>query len=93
MTLSASTKIKRNPKATFHIDGNNLYILDEKNDELITLNETGLFIWEKLSSTTTIEAIAKSVTLIYSTSLETARNDIEKIVSMLFQRKLILKNQ
>lgn len=53
---------------------------------IITLNETGRFIWEKLEEGTELEEIAKGLAEEYEVSMEKAEKDIDNICGQL--RKL-----
>lgn len=50
---------------------------------MISLNETGAFIWELLKNDTTVEEIAKALADKYEIDVELATRDSEAYISML----------
>lgn len=50
---------------------------------MITLNDTGSFIWDALQKDTNPEEIAKSLTEEYEVDLAKATEDVNKFISML----------
>ncbi|MBR2133533.1 MAG: PqqD family protein [Eubacterium sp.] len=56
---------------------------------MITLNESGSFMWDCFAEGSTIEEAVKKVTDEYEVDEQTARKDIEKFVSLLKKNNLI----
>ena len=56
---------------------------------MITINETGEFIWRQLGSETTIEEIATAMCNEYEIDYETAKNDVEAFVEILKNNKVL----
>jgi hypothetical protein len=54
-------------------------------DELFTMNETGRFIWENLTETTTIDALVGKMTQEFEVDAATAKKDIEQFLSKMSQ--------
>lgn len=50
-------------------------------DELFTMNETGRFIWENLTETTTVDTLVGKMTQKFEVDAATAKNDIEQFLS------------
>jgi hypothetical protein len=50
-------------------------------DELFTMNETGRFIWENLTETTTVDALVGKLTQEFEVDAVTAKKDIEQFLS------------
>ena len=50
---------------------------------MITLNETGLFIWNKLETDTTEENIVSALMSDYEVDEETAKNDVHRVIEAL----------
>lgn len=51
---------------------------------MITLNDTGAFLWELLQTEQTMDSLAAAVTEKYEVSAETALEDTKKFVEKLF---------
>ena len=56
---------------------------------LITVNELGAFIWEKLQQETTEEELIASILEEYEVSEETARKDTEEFLNKLRESKIL----
>ena len=56
---------------------------------MITLNESGSFFWDCLTSDTSVDEVAKKVTSEYDIDENTARKDIENFVDMLRKNNLL----
>lgn len=56
---------------------------------MITLNESGSFMWDCLNVDTTVNEIVKRVTEEYEVEPERARADVDKFVKMLKENDLI----
>ena len=50
---------------------------------MITLNETGAFLWKLLETETTVEALTAAIVEKYSTDEETAKSAVENFVKKL----------
>lgn len=75
-----------------NIAGENIVVpLGSKNEfnGMITLNETGSFLWDCLQKNTTIDKIVKQVCDAYDIDEATAKQDAEKFVAMLKQNNLL----
>ena len=51
----------------------------------LMLNDTGAFIFEKLQKGSTPEETARALTQAYNVSLDTARSDVQKTISLLIE--------
>lgn len=58
---------------------------------MITLNESGSFFWDCMTSDTTEDEVIKKVLKEYDVDEATARRDIEKFISMLEENNLLEK--
>lgn len=56
---------------------------------IITLNETGAFLWEKLESDISIEQLIIELTNTYNVDNDTAKMDIDNFLKTLNQNHLI----
>jgi hypothetical protein len=56
---------------------------------MITINETGSFLWEHLKNDTTIEALAEKLTKEYDIDIDTAKKDTEEFIKILSENKII----
>lgn len=56
---------------------------------MITLNDSGSFLWDCFTNDITVEDAVKSVIDEYDIDEETAKKDIEKFVEMLRQNNLL----
>lgn len=56
---------------------------------MITLNESGSFFWDCLTSETSVDEVVKKVTSEYDIDENTARKDIENFVYMLRNNNLL----
>ena len=57
---------------------------------MVTTNETGAFLWEKLKEETTEEELLKALTAEYEVDAETAKADIAEFLEKLRQGKLLV---
>ena len=57
---------------------------------LLTLNETGAFLWQRLQKGASIEELATALTEEYRVSLEDARADIKEFCDTLIQKGCLL---
>jgi hypothetical protein len=56
---------------------------------MITINETGAFLWEHLQNETNIEALVEKLTKEYDIDKETARKDTEEFIKILAENNII----
>lgn len=56
---------------------------------MITVNEQGAFLWDKLSKDTTEEQLAQAFVEEYETDLETARGDVKDFLKILRQINIL----
>lgn len=56
---------------------------------MITINETGAFLWEKLKNDVTEDELVAALTSEYDVDEETAREDVVGFVSVLKEKKVI----
>lgn len=56
---------------------------------MITLNDTGSFIWDALQKDTDPDEIARALTKEYEVDLARAEDDVNKFISMLRENNLI----
>ena len=59
-------------------------------DELYTLNEAGMAIWEKLDGSRTIADVAREMSREFDVAEEIARLDVIKLVEELLGRKILV---
>ena len=50
---------------------------------MLTLNETGLFIWKQLDTDTTEEAIVSELIKVYEVDEERAKSDVHRVIEVL----------
>ena len=56
---------------------------------MITLNETGAFLWNNIGENTTAEELTQALLAEYDVDRETAAADVEEFVSVLESKKVI----
>lgn len=56
---------------------------------MITLNETGAFLWENIKDDATEDTLAKALTEEYDVSLEQAKEDVCEFVKILKDKKVL----
>ena len=56
---------------------------------MITVNETGSFLWQHLKNETTVEELAEKLTKEYDIDFETAKADTQDFVNILKENKII----
>ncbi len=54
-------------------------------NEMVTLNEPGSFIWDKITISSTIESLTKEVVDNFEVDEQTAKTDINSFVQKLYQ--------
>ena len=78
-TIAGETVVVPTGEAAVHLNG------------MITLNETGHFIWKCLEKETDKESIANEVTKEYDISISDAMNDIENFIAELDKYDILEK--
>ena len=58
---------------------------------MITINETGSFLWQHLQNDTTIEELVQKLTEEYDIDMATAKEDTEEFIKILNENKIIWK--
>ena len=58
-------------------------------NSLVTMNETGAFIWKKLDKGMDTEQIAEVLTKEYTISLQQAKNDVIEFINYLKNKSII----
>jgi hypothetical protein len=61
----------------------------DMDDELYTLNETGVAIWDRLDGNRTLQQIIDELIFEYEASKEDIERDVSGIVSELIKRKML----
>ena len=56
---------------------------------IITLNETGAFLWEKLQAETTVEELVEAMVEEYEVDKETAKTDVEEFIELLRAKSIL----
>ena len=56
---------------------------------MITINETGAFLWEKLQNEISEDELTAALTAEYDVDEDTARADVKEFVSVLMEKKVI----
>ena len=59
---------------------------------MVTINDTGAYIWELLEQEKTLDDLAEALMERYAVDLETARSDVEAFTEKLIPIDAILKN-
>ncbi len=59
-------------------------------DMMITLNETGRFLWERLNQETDVDTLAAALLEEYDVSPETARSAVEGFIKQLEEHELLV---
>lgn len=57
---------------------------------LITLNESGTFLWKKLQKNISRDELIKSLLEEYEVTLDTATNDVDEFIQALKNRDIII---
>lgn len=84
-------KFKRKNGVVFQKVDGLVHILDEKDDAIITLNQTASFIWTHLSKPSTLDEIAKILVAEYKVKYQKASKDCGEFIKMMDKRKLLSK--
>ena len=56
---------------------------------MITINDTGAFLWEKLQNDITVEELAQSLASEYDIDADTALEDVKEFTDALLSKKVI----
>ncbi len=64
--------------------------IGDMEDEMYTLNETGIAIWEKLSPEKTLGTIIDGLCEEYDADKKEITNDVIGLIEELFKRKIVL---
>ncbi|MCP3872202.1 MAG: PqqD family protein, partial [Desulfobacteraceae bacterium] len=64
--------------------------IGDMEDEMYTLNETGIAIWEKLSPKKTLETVIEELCNEYDADKKEITNDVFGLIEELFKRKIVL---
>ena len=64
--------------------------IGDMEDEMYTLNETGIAVWEKLSSDKTLETVIKELCEEYDAKKDEISTDVIGLIEELFKRKIVL---
>lgn len=59
---------------------------------MITLNDTGAFLWEKMETAQTVESLTKALTDRYDVTEQKAFQDVQSFVNALLPTGAILEN-
>ena len=95
MKIDISKKYFKNEDVIIReIEGEYLMIpiasgIGDMEDEMYTLNETGIAIWEKLSPEKTIEAIVDELGQEYDADKKKITTDVLGLIEEWFKRKII----
>lgn len=89
MQINNNTLIKRKNKTFKEID-KKTFILNEKNDELLELNETATFIWNQLKTTAKFEDLINLITKTFDVAEKKAKTDLQKIIKLFKEKELII---
>jgi len=85
--MNSVNQYKRNKKAVFHIEDDKTYILDEKNSEVIILNDTASFVWAHLERFISVSELAEKINDTYNT--KNSLPDLKKLLTGLKKRSLV----
>ncbi len=64
--------------------------IGDMEDEMYTLNETGIATWEKLSSEKTLETVIDELCEEYDADKKEITTDVIGLIEELFKRKIVL---
>jgi PqqD family protein of HPr-rel-A system len=77
----------RNPDVMATVLDDEIVLLDARTGEMFTLNETGAIVWETVELG--LDAICERVCAEFDIDAESARTDVDELVTELLQRGLI----
>ncbi len=81
----------RKKGATFEEVEGKVYILNEKNDTILSLNETATFLWKQLISKLTAEELTGKLTQSYNVSREVASKDVSDFLDYIYKAGLLIR--
>ena len=64
--------------------------IGDMEDEMYTLNKTGIAIWEKLSPDKTLETVIEELCVEYDADKRDIKTDVIGLIEELFKRKIVL---
>lgn len=69
--------------------GEEVFIIDLDGRVLHKLNQTGSFIWERISDGGDVKSISRELTEEFDVDMETAVDDIEEFIGVLSEKNII----
>lgn len=84
-------KIKQNPSAIYTKLEDKVIILEAERGELLTLNQTASFIWEKSKKAIEVEKLIDMVCQGFKVEKKVAAKDTKELVQSLLKRGLLLR--
>lgn len=82
---------KRNPDVVFYSFDTEAYLLDEKNDQILTLNETSSELWSQLKKPVDMHQLESAFAKKYTVSDQEIQRDIARMLKIFLEKKLITK--
>jgi hypothetical protein len=86
------TQVTLSSNVLFHHYGSEGILLNLDTETYFTLNETGIRMWEILSSTPSVDDAATQLADEYDAPLDTIRTDLEEFIQTLRKAQLIEEN-
>lgn len=86
------TQVTLSSNVLFHHYGNEGILLNLDTETYFTLNETGIRMWEILSSTSSVEDAAAQLANEYDAPLDVIRADLDEFIQTLRKAQLIEEN-
>jgi len=65
--------------------------LADLNDEMFSLNETGLAIWKRLNKNNTVELICKDIAEEFDATFDEIRDDITAFLNVMLEKNIIFE--
>lgn len=84
-------KIKQNPEAIYTKLEDKIIILEAEKGELLTLNQTASFIWEKSKRAIEVKKLVEKLCQEFAVERKVATRDIQELVKNLLKKGLLLK--
>lgn len=84
-------KYRRNKNITHQEVDERVHILDEKEDAIITLNETATFLWKSLSKPMTADELADKIVAEYDINANKAHVDVQAFLSKVEKKGFVRK--